>query len=502
MNYRLPIICIATAIACLAQDDQKVPPPPPLEVQLLQEAYSISVNFAPEERADILQRLAEASNGKQAQLTESWSIELLALATKQLPPGMYRSAMQKNALTSLAQVDPHRSADLFMTLEPPTAPLPNEDTRSYAARTLFLKLWEQDGPAALPRIRQLANWLGSTGQYPYSAITNIILGIAKTDEEQSQDLFAEALSYLSKDPGFLVTNRQFIVDFLLPTYKIPDKAILSSAIAQSLDAIERAEKITDRRPMRFEIMGATGKIALSSESEYLVYRLLPLVDSVDEKWAKQIREKYKGVPSSSLDSPVLATGALSATGGSSNEAVRSALDSGTLSQVSAVAKTDPAQALKLALSISDPDKRSAALASVLPAYASIDQKKSTSGIDDLAKQLDGMKSGIAKLQLMTNLINGYYALGREKDAVAMIGRAFDLGEELALRDLAANPGKMAYSAVGFDQIMGLAEAAAMHSSGTYDLLSKIRQVQSDLLRANLLSSMAKGLFSAPPSPAA
>lgn len=498
MNRSAILISVVTIGACLAQDS-KVPPPPPLEIQLLREAYSISVNFAPEERADILLRLTQASGALQPQLTEPWSLELLELATKRLQPGIDRSAMMKNALTSLAQVNPIRSADLFMSLEPPAAPLPNEDVRSFAARTIFSKLWEKQGPAALPRIREIANWLGSTGQYPYSAIANTILAIAKTNEEQAGELFAEAASFLPRDPGFLVTNKQFVADFLLRTYQVPDRAVLGSAVGQALSAIERAEKIKDRPALHFEVMADAGKIALSSESEYLVYRLLPLIEQMDGQWAKQVREKYKGVPSSSLGNPVHAAGAVSAGGGSTDAAVRGALDGGTLSQVTQLAKTDPAQALQWALSITDPDMRRAALAATLPAYSAVDEKKGAAGMLDLSKQLDGMQAGIGKLKLMVTLIEGYFALGRDKEAQATIGRAFDLGEELVVRDLEANPGKMAYSATGFDQIMDLAETAASRPGSSYDLLSRIRQVRSELIRANLLSSMAKGLFETAPS---
>jgi hypothetical protein len=288
-----------------------------------------------------------------------------------------------------------------------------------------------------------------------------------------------------------VTNRQFVVDFLLRTYKIPDKAVLGIAVAQALGAIERAQKDKDRPTMHFQVTGDAGTTALSSESEYLVHRLLPLIDQLDPQWAQRVREKYKGVSAGSLDTPGTVAGA---SGGSTGAAVRGALDMSTASQAMALAKLDPARALQLALSITDPDQRNAALASVLPAYSSVDQKAGSAGMQDLAAQIDGMKAGIGKLQLMVNLINGYFALGRDKEAQAMIGRAFDLGEELVVRDLEANPGKMAYSASGFDQVMGLAETTASRPGSSYDLLARIRLVRSEVIRANLLSSMAKGLF--------
>ena len=325
-----------------AQQDAITPPDPATE--LLREAYSIGVNFPPPERADLLMTLGYAAAGINRQLVAPWSVELFYFADKNLPPDNNRAAIKKNALTALAQVDPNRAADLFTQLDLPPRPLASEEVRSFAARTLFAKLWEADGGIkSVEKIERIANWLGETGQYPYSAMAGIILKTAEKDQDRAAELFSEAEGFLPRDPGFLVTNKQFVEDFLLRTWKIPDKGILAGAIATALASIERAEK-SSHASAKVEIFAPKGKVALHSEGDYLVYRLLPLVQALDAKWADQLRDKYKEAASAandSLDSPSPAAVAVSPDGSASDSAMRNALDRGTVARVSQLAASDP-----------------------------------------------------------------------------------------------------------------------------------------------------------------
>ena len=108
-----------------------------------------------------------------------------------------------------------------------------------------------------------------------------------------------------------------------------------------------------------------------------------------------------------------------------------------------------------------------------------------------------MDSGTGKLQVMTALIEAEFALGKNTDAVAMIGRAFDVGSELVARDLEANPGEMLYLAPGVDELSQVTEDTAKRPSVKFDILQKVRRANPDLLRARLLVAAAKGIAAAP-----
>ncbi len=107
---------------------------------LLREADTLSRSFTPEERAELLLRLAQAAAPFDAARANSWSLELFRIATAQLPHGMYRNAMQKDALVTLAQSDPVQAAKLYKQQDVPNTsddPEMLEDTRSFGTRTLF-----------------------------------------------------------------------------------------------------------------------------------------------------------------------------------------------------------------------------------------------------------------------------------------------------------------------------------------------------------------------------
>jgi hypothetical protein len=469
---------------------------------LLNEAYSIAANSSPQERAYLLMTLAQAASDVDPALVRPWSLELFAFANKNLAQDTYRAAMQKNALTALCQVDPNQAAELFTQLDPPGHPLANEDLRSFAARTLFPKLWEADGGLkSLEKIERIANWLGETGQYPYSAMAGIIRKTAEKDHEKAASLFSEAVAFLPRDPGFFVTNRQFVDDFLLQTWKIPETGVVANAITVALASIEAAEK-AGQPSMRIDLFTTAGKVALSSQSDYLVYRLLPIVASIDMKWAAQLRDKYTEAGAAtpdSPDSPAPAAMAMVRDGAATDSAIRAALDGSAASRVSEIAASDPQRALQIALSISDPASRASAMAAAMPAYSKVEPAAGDAGLQALAKQLETMQAGEGKLRLTITLADAYAGLGRDKDAAAMMGRALDLGEEIVSSDLEANPGKMVYQTPGFTELNGLVGNVVARPSLRYEAVERVRHVGVDTLRAHLTISVARGLAKLPAS---
>src|SRR5258708_11017098 len=201
---------------------------------LLEEAERLSRGFVPDDRASLLLESAQSALLVNKAKAQAWALQLFAFSRISLEPGHYRQAMEKNALTVVAQVDPLRSAELFRQQDPPDVKeFPNEDVRAFAANTLFRALWEKKGRAALPKIEELANWLGSTGEYPYTAIGSVILELAKSDSKTAASLFASAISYLPRDPGYLVTNREFTT-FILKMKPVVPASLLRQAITDDV----------------------------------------------------------------------------------------------------------------------------------------------------------------------------------------------------------------------------------------------------------------------------
>lgn len=489
-------LCFTALAACAAGQDAVSQPVTP--GQLLAEADSVSANFPPEERADLILDLVQANApGARAQTLE-WIDRLLFLCHKQLTPGLYRSAMEKNALTALALIDPKRAAEIYLDQEAPLPPLPSEDFRAYGARTLFPQLWRVSGMKSLPEVERIANALGSSGQYPYAAMTLIIPKVGEKDPEKASELITQATFYLARDPGFPMTNREFI-DLLLNTRKLASPGVLRQGVEAELGALAKLSD-EDSSKFQYQVRASTtaAPTVIRSEKTFLLYRMSPLIAEVDPKRLEQIEQEepsLKFIPAGSADGPATIAGAYIPSTDTPASAVESALNQSQTMQIGQLAETDPTAAFQLASQISDPAQQAIAQASILSRYAGAKAGDANSSLTSLADAADKMKPGAPKLTLLCHLATAYAALHRSQDALSMFQKAMDLGEGLYTRYMDENPGKMSYTANGFDDLTGLVEAVSADPDALAAVAARVRLVEDDLLRARLLVFVAKGMNS-------
>lgn len=504
MRHNLVCLLCITSIAVFAADQKKSRPESQAPgLALLSEARGILENVSPEEHVDALLEIANAYGVLDKSQVEPTAVELLYMAHQKLSAGPYQAAMEKNALTTLALVNPFRAANLYRIQELPSEdPKTSEDRRAFGARILFAKLWEAKEMGALPQIESLANWLGETGQYPYAAMTPVIQNVCKMDSVTAQQLFQDALSALPRDPGFPTTNRQFVM-FLLGTHSCIFTPAMRNGVQEALDAIDK-QRSNKTISMKFQASSKSGTVSFNSESDYLLYRVLPLIESIDPELAKTVVEEnanLQGVPETPMDSAVVTAGAVSFNASPNPQAMQSALNEGRLMHLAELAKTDPNSALRSAAMISDPAVRDVALAKLLPEFSKIEPESASKWETDVPNRLDSMPNNTTKLQLLVAL--GCQTSRADKAAKAArryADQALDFGTELFNQDLRSNPGKMTYQVNGFDELTELAHCYGNNLSDADWMDSRIEQVGNQLLRARLLIELAKGPAMAKPRP--
>ncbi|MFN0170605.1 MAG: hypothetical protein ACKV22_29640 [Bryobacteraceae bacterium] len=465
-------------------------------IELLEEADLVAAHFSPAERADLLLSLANASGTRERKRTEAWALDLFQISTRQLDDSLYRRAMQKNALTALSAVNPLRAADLYEFQDPPAKPLPNEDFRAFGTRLLFPRLWVLQGPASVERIQQIATWLGSTGQFPYAAMADLIPKIAERDRDKASELFGLASYFYERDPGFFIAPREYI-NFLRRTWKIPDRAVAGAAVQQAWASLDKIEKDPNRHRMRYDVSWAGRSATFSSEADFLRARLFHVVREIDLAWADQLLKKDSGWKSRTLpaeDEGVRIAAAASVEPGTTETRVRSALNEHRTFQATLLAENDPEAAWKLVNSLDDPEHRLLGQAAILPAYAKTKAADAPGSISDLDRRLEHMKPTPAKLKILVGLAGACFATGREQDGVQYWDQAFDLGEELFSQDQRANPGKMAYASNGFDEVLQLARMRSSSPSLQLATATRIRQMDNALLKARALVALAESVY--------
>ncbi|HLI62820.1 MAG TPA: hypothetical protein VKV05_05440 [Terriglobales bacterium] len=456
----------------------------------------LSRGFIPDDRSGLLLEAAKAALSIDRAKAEAWASQLFTFSQASLEPGRYRLAMEKNALTIVAQVDPVRAARLFRQQDvPDVKDSPAEDVRTTAATVLFAELWSKRGRAALPQIQSLAAWLGSTGQYPYTAIASVIVDDLKSDPKTAALLFGDAITYFPRDPGYRTSNWGF-TNLILRVAPVAPSSLLQQAITEDVAAIKRSQQ--SGGTARYQMKTANRTYTFDSEGKLLVYRLMPLLQQMDPDWAAQLANEFGLVrlPPVTAGEPVSIAGAVTPPDQqdpASNAALQAALNAHWLMQSQQQSVTDPSTAAQVAMQITDPVMRSVALVSTAPAYSALDAAKADDWVSAARQQLTDLPPSVNKLRLEIALAKVDIANGRRPEAQAEVARAYDFGGELFQEDVEANPGKFSEMADGFAELVDLTQTAARQPWLSPMTLAHIRELHNDVLRARLLVEQAKGM---------
>jgi hypothetical protein len=497
------ICCVATARAGFQKETKTS------GEDLIAQAEGISRNFSPEERADLLLDILDTPAGDSAENGKKWSLELFAISKNQLSPGPYRAAIQKNALIDLTKVDPSETVRLFKDQDTPEMWAQSgrvEDFRAWVARALFPKLWEKAGISSVAKVKEFADWMGSTGEYPYVAMVGIVQAVARDDEAKAEELVSDAIGYYETNPSFLNKHGEFTA-FVVGIADQVRPPLLAKAIESEMDALDAEKKNADSDQMKFtiQVTNSRGTVQFSQQAEYIVYRLLPLINRLDPEWAREIKDKYevlKYVPAQTADGAASrVTGvAFSSETSPSDPQVSAAMDDHRLFQVTQLAQSDPAQAAEIARSIQDSGRRVIAQVTLISAYRRLNSAEAAGWRDEANRELDRLPVGKVKLRLMVALATSALSEGERDRALALFGKAFDLGELLFGEDLKENPGKMAYTVEGEEELASLVASFSKERKVFPAVFDEIKGVHNDVLKAKLLVAAEKGILSQPAHP--
>lgn len=139
-------------------------------VNLLQQSHDLNQQFNLSSRVYMLQRQAEAVSPVDAELSQAWAQELLALS-RQTKDGL-RSFAENSAMSILLRSNPDQALTLLHSLSKDeqqadrTPSLPNMKL----VQRVFEVLVERDGVSALPLLEQEAERMSADGPYPYGAL--------------------------------------------------------------------------------------------------------------------------------------------------------------------------------------------------------------------------------------------------------------------------------------------------------------------------------------------
>src|SRR5262249_21788664 len=336
-----------------------------LAVALLDEADNLSRSFRLQERANTLLDLAQAAATFNPEQSDRWSLELFE-ATRKMPLGQFRAAMQKNALRTLAVHDPRRALALYRALDLPARwQKPGEmveDVRAFGPGTVFQPAWKTGGLSCLNEISKLARYLGGTGQYPYQVMADIAVDVAH-DSKKARRILADATANFRRDPGFSTSNQQF-VQFLIRTHRLADESLLRSELRAAVQAIRRDEGKAIHPPFIISVTTPLGDATFNSRNDFLLFRLMPLLSRHLPEEAQEVLQSHpevRAAPRIEADTPVQSAAAVAPSGVVDKQRMQQALDEHRLMQVQNMAAVQSEQARAIADQIENPDLRAIAM---------------------------------------------------------------------------------------------------------------------------------------------
>ncbi len=500
-------LLVAMVQICPAQAplqlDEARPSKAPNPVSLLKEGYAAGVSADMEDRLYLLGVLSYAAGEIEPSLCRQWSEELFALSFK-LPLDWTRVAHEKNALVSLAAIDPARSFQLLHTVDNPVA-MPDgsmpEDVRADAATYIFPAYWKAGHTARkLQSIGTQAERLGNTGQYPYLAVFPILKETFKTNEGESYSIFYKALGYYRLGSKSEREDEDFVeaLDALWPA--LPDElkhAALSVAVAR---LTSDQAKTYPGSVYSARVATSQGSATINNRALLQLYRLLPRVRELNAKWADQLVASYPLQGDKPSTNPnIVSSGEMTIKFDASR--TTSAQIQALTQQASAMAQyssamdlalTDPSRASLLSASFSD-WQQVALLAQEATGYATSDPRKAEELLKQASSQLDSLKDPTGRFNATVMVTQAAVALKETALAAKTLADGFDLGGELSDEQTESRVNLPAYDTRYFNGLEQLTFAGIQFdANGTVD---KLRQLANPALRADLLGDAAQIIYS-------
>jgi hypothetical protein len=463
---------------------------------LLIRSYIDSQQLTPEERAMALQFLARSAGSIEPAYNRLWSEELFFLAFR-LPRNWNRLAFEKNALEALATTDPIRAMQLFGQLEDPI-PLDSgkypEDVRAFAARTVFPAYWKQKGPDGFDEIRAKAQFLGSTGEYPYAAAGWVARELANAKDVRAEILLGDAVSRFGQGSRFDNTNRE-CVEFLDGAWEFLSAALKRQAVVAVVGLLTQPTPSSDFI-YRGSVRAKTGAVDFTDQNQQLLFQIMPRIRQVDPDLADQLVKKNPTLGASGgkqeAEGGVIAN-VSSSTPTQLATAQNQLAQSQILGRVQKELDSNPDLAMSDAQLLTNPQLRTLAFAQIAARLAASDPAKASVLLGQTKDNVKSQGDSEDKVAALFARARASHALKDHEGMQAAWMHAVELGAELFQEDLEAHPDMQAYQATCFDELM---EGFQFGATVEPDMaLGALKAVRNQLLEIYLPIAMAEGIQS-------
>ena len=381
------------------------------------------------------------------------------------------------------------------------SPLPNEttlpeDPRADAARTVFLRYWnEKRSQSRLEAIRLAAEAIAKDGQYPYRAVSPMLHYLLEQDEPAGLAWFSQiSLAYRQGNPNITSANPDFF-GFVREFWPILPLAAKREALTALIGKLNQRDVDIGPQTHRSRVKTSAGTLELSSRNEQLLLQVMPLVRELDPDWADRLVQdrpalfRQAGQPGVSIEEVQQVT-----VSGNSDQTATTAdflQRQQQLGGVYAALGRGPGAALQLAGQLTDPSTHLRALEGVA---GSLDDTKDTSSMATIGEQakrvLESAKKPLDRLRALALLAQATAQAGDTASFHQYMDRGFDLGE-LVFEEFVQTHPVAAIEGADVLEPLGKLVTTGMQFRRA-DTIARIERCPDRLLNAYLLIAAAEG----------
>lgn len=359
-----------------------------------------------------------------------------------LDPYDLRIGVQEGVVANMVRLDPEKAADLLMQADRPQwTGYPDDDPRSRSALLLVGRLLQSGGDKNLQKIKELLDYLGATGKYPYRAASLVIQFLGKHQRRgDAAAVFQSAVAYFDKDSQFPTSPDEFADLIVSNAAALPGSALVP-AIRAVVDKAEKAEQnaaSSDAPPhRRFMLSTSNGTIPVSKKSTYLALRLLPLAKKLSSDLADDLEQHDPALNSMVKDlSPeqltTLSQGRLAVLNSDSDPSssqmqgfAEKVNDQRVLQKIRTMGN-DSKGAISLAETLNSSGPRIQALAEIARSLSESDPARAASLLDEAESSLEKVEDKQEAVQAVLPIASAWAGIADRNKALAALSRGYSL----------------------------------------------------------------------------
>jgi hypothetical protein len=425
-----------------------------------------------------------------------------------MPDGWDRVAAEKNALVSLSARDPQRAMILFLQVEDPRPQssaaglIFPEDVRADAAIDIFPNYWQSAGRDGLPQIMKVAEHIGDTGEYPYSAMGLIIKELGKIQDDEGRaeanGILSEAMGYYQRGSALKFRNRRDeFLELLQNAKSTVSNAQFASAVELFVDRL-----LNDPAPAeRYlgEIGTSRGTLRFTDSNRAFLFRVFHFLSEVNPRRAARLSQLYPDLTQADGNILYAAYTVGRGTLPESQTTLNENLQRSVRYHLESLQQTNPQAALQVAETQPTPGLRLAGLSVLLNTDGEPDAL-TKSIYQEAMQQVGRMPEGIAKLSDMSQLAKTAYAVKDFSNFYALSATVFEKGTKAFHDDSLARRQRPTDARPGYPELSEIVRFAASNREDW--LVERVREMPDGILKAHLLIHAAKGAAEAEQKPSA